>query len=487
MNMKTMSKIASTLGTASVGYSIAVNNFGNDIVTQLVGVGTFGVIGYSVVFIAIPTLLKNKMLTLAFMLGLMMSFTWVLNSNAILDIYKTGLMNKIDPKFPQYKKAYIESKDSIIYVSKDLPIYRGKEVELKQEIKLLKEKTDTTGEYFMNLRDSVKNELHLSKSKSGKNWKNVYPRIAKENGCSNKISFARLVNCVSKNRFQSEANGLLISLNDKKDELLKVSSLVVAEEGKENASKRNGASANTLNAKNKAEYLRIRAEAKSQTDKVVIIVYLAVWIWGLFIEVIVMMFGELIDFLVKKKETTDIVEAEKKIECKIAETVLTVNTKGQEFMLLFAQNHPTLINFKAIFLYRGKMRALTNNIAGCFLYAYTIKKEGAYITSWSQLSSANVLYVNGKTEETTISQFKGTELGLIPVLGSTARKNNSKDVLAWLKARGSSDKFIVPQRVAIDYLVGLEKQDRVRYSPHLITEEDIRKVIYSFTAEFSDI
>ena len=219
MNLKELVKIGSTIGTSTIGYNLATYMMGNDIASQVVGALAFGAVGYSVVYIAIPRLLKEKMFSVAFVFGLGMSLTWVLNADSILDRYKKNLCIKIDPKFNTYYNDYKNSKAKTAYTSDTLGALQAKAKTLILSINALEDKAG--------LRRSTRNlvdvELSQKKVDAGKGWKNVYPSIAKRNGCRARISYNALVDCVSKRRFDTKmATEIQPQLDSKKEELLKV-------------------------------------------------------------------------------------------------------------------------------------------------------------------------------------------------------------------------------------------------------------------------
>ena len=378
-------------------------------------------------------------------------------------------------------------------MSQELGELVAQKKELVAKIETMKEKTTYASAYYSSLANSVATELSSTKEEAGENWRNIYPKIATRNGCKIRISFNGLVECVAQKRFESAKATTLAKIDKLNESLLSLNAKIEVEQAKEQTSKAYAQQNNTSIVESEKKYKAIKAKAKAQTSTFAPIIYLIVWGWGLYIELLVMMWGELIAFLVQKKEKKEVLE---EVEKTITTASTPLNIEGKKFALDFA--HPDgLLQFKELFISRNelfisrnKRLAVTNSIVGAFLYAYTIKKHGNYINSWKQLSVRNILYVNGrldkKKEVISIESYIADSGEQITCLGSTARKLKSKEILAYLKREGSTKKHIAPQREAIDYLISLEEQDK-RFLPQSITEEEIKRVIYAFVAKFHNI
>lgn len=503
-----MTKFISTISSAVAGAMLANDILGAGAINAVIGALSVGGVGYSIAFIAIPRLLENKMLGIASSIGLIMSLTWLANGSTVYSFYFNNLCNKIDAKYMTYKKIYNESDyKTINLTSKEkeknkLLILIDKE---KLKIASLEAQLSKDGEYYKRIQAEVKNELLAEKNNNLKAWRaGKYIEFAKGFLCQNptQINFSRLLTCGTEYRFNKSNRPKIEELKETREELNsnKISLREVKSEIE--TSKESISTANLEIDMAKKKYLAIEKQAEVQADNIKIYIYMTVWAFGLFIELVSMMFNELLEArkakMNEKEEITSIEKMKEEIE-EVYETVVKREFKRENMnrMIAYANNPSDPLRVKMKTRLKngnlGKELAVSNAILGAFLYVYTIKKD-KIIESWEELTLSNILFVNGANGTEFVNKRERRKLiseymtniddeacVAITVLGSTATELKNKDIRAYLNDRNGS---INPQQEALTYLRNLELSDEDRFKPQRISIRDLETVALNFTKRY---
>lgn len=497
-----MTKIISTISSASAGAGLAFGTLGEDALLTAVAGVAFGGVGYAIAFVGIPTLLKNKMLGMAVLLGFIMSLTWLMNGGAIYNMYLQTLCKKIDVKYPVYKKEYGETKTKKVDTGekeKEIITLKYSIEKLKADTARLETETSKGGDSYRNIYDKSREYLYNIKQKNLREWKSgAYKRYAKKYLCNNPshISFKRLVECKANLEFSKSVGEEIEELREKKTMLStqliqykKITEEVLTAKG--NAKSHNDSISSLYN---KIQIIEKKATKEAGNAKLYI--YGIIWAFGLFIELVSMMFGELVKSRVETITKKEIIKEIEEVHEEV--TRREINRDCFKRMLDYARNEndPLRTKFKTKLKNggRGKMLAISNSIMGAFLHAYSIRKNGIITITWKDVSQTDILYVNGSAGKETknkkerrklIEKFypniiEGEELMPIPTLGSTATSLVNKDINAYLGHRNGLN----PQQEAIDFLVHLEETDYDRFSPLNLSVKDLELVAIKFVRRY---
>jgi hypothetical protein len=524
--LKTTSRVVSTLGSSLIGYSAMSSFADGDPLLLGLGIGTGALIGGSVVFVWIPQSLKNNLIDIALIIGSVMAFTWTFNTSYLLDRKFNIECNKIDGQYENLKREYINLKSVSKYDTDKL-----KELNTtvsKLEIRYNQLSSDlnpSTSPLYKDISDEVDIFLKTEKGKGLERWrgKNGYKKLAKDYYCntssSGGISYARLKSCIINYRFKE-------ATKSKKDEFDTISKELNEKRGLLNMEISNyrkylaDSKANeSLKLSKKAKIDKIEKKAHEKTDAIEIYLKVLMFVIGFFIEVVAIMWEELLKKIKTKREKKAILgEKKEKIEKEVEkkeeelsaiEEVLQEakkeykavihNEDAMRYIIALAKGEDyqdaqlfSILLREKFKKGRGKTLALANSIVGAFLYALTIKKEGVSVQSWDEVIPANILFVNGyggkevvkgRERRLLLEQYEAFNGEIVPCLGSTASTLNNKAIREYKKANGLKIEPISPQDEALSYLRYLEKLSD-KYAPQKIKVEDMKAVIQNFVKKY---
>ena len=485
----TIIKFWQGVSTVSTGFAVKtlVSN-GTDDQLILNSSLVFGLaFGGTMAYKVIPELIETGARKQALIVGTMLSLTYPINAPKIFDIAVDFKCSEINPRY---------KKDVSDYSSYFLTSYNTDKniITLKNQYLLKKEKVEELS-HTISLRE-IKNKttMEIGNIKSSSNsiqYKRYYTSLANKNGCRLPISFNRLVNCISKAKYNSKKYALDRKINSTKTELNKLRIKLDIAIEKDNKAKEEAKKSSAKLALLKESIESTKEKAKKDTVNVWLIALL-LWGFGLFIEVFIVGFEMLKEIWKEKYEETKIAKKVEQVSEeleKVSEEYRKIlhNYEGMNAIVEFANKEEH--HLRKVLAWKkgnrkGKPIALSNSIMGAFLYALTLRKEeNKSVTSWKEVTQADILFVNGRAGTESVNGKKRLKL-IDSFLSNIANKNISclGSTAETIKIKNFGE--ICPQKEAITYLVEKETASEERFAPQNLTIRDIELLAIDFTKKF---
>jgi len=445
-------------------------------------------LGGTMAYKVIPELISAGAKKQALIVGTLLSLTYPMNAPKIFNVAADFKCSEIDKRYKKNVKEY--SSYLLASYLQDKTI-----VELNNKYLLKKRKVESLVEHPISLR-KIKNKTTLEigkikSSSSSSKYKRYYTNLAKKHGCRLPISAKRLANCVSNVKYNNEKYTLENKISTAKSELEELKIKLDTAVTKDNIAKEKAKNSKLELATLKNSIETTKEKAKNSVVNIWLIVLL-LWGFGLFIEVFIVGFEMLKEIWKEKYEETKI---GKKVE-QVSEELEKVskeyrkilhNYEGMDAIIDFAnkkEHHLRKVLAWKKGNRKGKTIALSNAIMGAFLYALTLRKEeDKSVTSWSEISQADILFVNGRAGTESVNGKKRLKL-IDSFLSNVANKNISclGSTAEKIKIKNFGD--ICPQKEALNYLVEKEVAIKERFAPQHITVEDMKLLAIDFTKKF---
>jgi len=485
----TIIKFWQGVSTASTGFAIktlvSIGTADQLILNSSLGFGL--AVGGTMAYKVIPELIEAGARKQALIVGTLLSLTYPMNAPKIFDIAVDFKCSAIDPRYKKNVSEY--SSYSLASYSNDKNI-----ITLKNQYLLKKEEVETL-EHPISLRQ-IKNETALEignvkSSSSSLEYKRYYTTLANKNGCRLPISFKRLVSCVSKVKYNNEKYALESKINSAKRELDKLKIKLDTAIAKDTKAKEEAKKSSTKLASLKKSIETTKEKAKKSVVNVWLIALL-LWGFGLFIEVFIVGFEMLKEIWKEQYEETRIAKKVKQVSEeleKVSEKYRKIlhNYEGMNAVIEFANEEEHRL--RKVLAWKsgnrkGKPIALSNSIMGAFLYALTLRKEeNKSVTSWREVTQADILFVNGRAGTESINGKKRLKL-IETFLSNIANKNISCLGSTAETIRIKNFGEICPQKEALSYLIQREEESEERFSPQNLTIRNIELLAIDFTKKF---
>jgi hypothetical protein len=468
------------MSTAGALFGLASKWIPDDGVYIYIFVAIFIFFGFALAFFVQGKLVEVGATKSSLLLSLILSMTYPMNSQSLRQLETKRLYLEIDSKYEYYKSQYAKNNPQ------SLDALEKKKNALEREKNELAIKYDAIK---FSLKDAIQKErervsrIYMEAKKRGKYgvW---WTKEASKSNCLH-IGNDRLarIECLSTYNLSLKDNRLEIVKNKIEENNKKLIFVTTSLE----EAKKNNSTKNAIAKMYKAKIDKIEQEAENRATSYWTIA-LFLWGVGLFVEGI-LSFPLLLAWLKENREKKAIEDKVKKAEKKLKEisdatNKVLCNKEALEYLQEYSKGQGDL---RRIVTWKkgsrtGQPIALANSLIGAILYAVSLKKDGKAIETFRDVTERDILFVNGRNGSEMIGKKKRIKLidtffseilmQDIQTLGSTADQIRVKNF-------GK----IIPQRVALDYLISKEEESDI-YSPQNLTKERINALAYDLMLKY---